>query len=272
MNHEPSILIVDTDVAFATMLQESLEQDGAYRAIVVTNQDEALEALDEADMQLAIVDLGLADPDGATLARSLRQHQPDLRLILIPLMGEEIPPELADLPVQGLLPKPFFLPELPGRIADALAQPLGEPPVEIVEERLVVGEDARLADLQERMPDMVHNMAVLAQDIHATAVILTCGETLVAYTGQITAALAQELAQAVAESWSISARVAEILGREHRHFEQSVEGGEHIFYSLSVSEDIILSAALRVDVPLGMIRHRTKATAEVLRALLDTSQ
>ncbi|RLC63643.1 MAG: hypothetical protein DRI80_03435 [Chloroflexota bacterium] len=123
MTHQ--ILIVDSNTAFATMLQESLEQGGEYRATMATSGDEALQALTAADFDLAIVDLGLSDPDGATLARALRQQRPDLRLMLIPLVGEEPPPELADLDVQGTLPKPFFLPELPGRIADALARPVG---------------------------------------------------------------------------------------------------------------------------------------------------
>jgi len=110
MTHQ--ILIVDSNTAFATMLQESLEQGGEYRATMATSGDEALQALTAADFDLAIVDLGLSDPDGATLARALRQQRPDLRLMLIPLVGEEPPPELADLDVQGTLPKPFFLPEL----------------------------------------------------------------------------------------------------------------------------------------------------------------
>ncbi|MCK4472240.1 MAG: response regulator, partial [Anaerolineae bacterium] len=85
------ILIVDSNKAFATMLQESLEQGSDCRATVATGGDEALQALTAAEFDLAIVDLGLTDQDGATLARALRQQRADLRLMLIPLMGEELP-------------------------------------------------------------------------------------------------------------------------------------------------------------------------------------
>jgi len=281
MSNEHPILIVDNNVAFATILQEGLEQGGEYRTTVTGSGGEALQALATTEFDLVIVDLGLTDPDGATLAHTLRQQQPNLRLMLIPLAGEELPSELADLDVQGVLPKPFFFPELPGRVADALARSVGEEPViaETVEpdtasDRPVVSNDERLAVArerisEERMPKIIQVMTALAQEINAEAVILTCGGRLIAHAGRLSAEEANGLAQIVGESWRTSVRVAQILGREQLRFEQSVEGGEHMFYSLAVAEDIILSAALRASVPLGIIRHRAKATADALHALMD---
>lgn len=275
MNNEHSILIVDSTKAFATMLKESLEQEGQYRATVAINGDEALQALKAAEFDLVIVDLGLANPDGATFARTLRQQQPDLRLMLIPLMGEELPSELADLDIQGVLSKPFFLPELPDRIADALGQSEGEGPgiAEVAEPDLVphrpaVSSAERLAVLREHIQTVIQEMSALSQEVNAEAVILTCGEKLIAHTGRLSAEGASKLAQVAGESWRTSARVAQILGQEQLRFEQSVEGGEHMFYSLAVAEDIILSIALSASVALGMIRHRAKSTADTLRRLM----
>jgi len=275
MNNEHSILIVDSTEAFATMLKESLEQAGQYRATVALNGDEALQVLKAAAFDLIIVDLGLADPDGATLARTLRQQQPDLRLMLIPLMGEELPSELADLDIQGVLSKPFFLPELPGCIADALGQSEGEGPgiaevaePDVVPDRPAVSSAERLAVLREHIQKVIQEMSALSQEVNAEAVILTCGEKLIAHTGRLSAEGADKLAQVAGESWRTSARVAQILGQEQLRFEQSVEGGEHMFYSLAVAEDIIISIALSTSVALGMIRHRAKSTADTLRRLM----
>jgi CheY-like chemotaxis protein len=272
MTNQHSILILDSDVAFATMVQEGLKQNGEFSVTVATSGDQALQELATGEVDLAIVDLGLTDPDGAALARILRQQQPNLRLMLIPLVGEEIPPDLADLQVQGVLPKPFFLPELPGRIADALARPVGGSPgtaeAAPVEPDKLTG---LLAALRERTPEIVQEMALLSQEISAEAVILTCGGSLIAHTGWLSAEAADELAQTVGESWHTSARVAQILGRKQLRFEQSVEGGEHMFYSLAVAGDIIISAALRAGVPLGIIRHQTKAAAETLRGLISAA-
>jgi len=291
-NEHASILLVDGDEAFATMLQQSLEQGSDYHATVATSGDGALQALNSAKFDLAIVDLGLTDPDGPAVARMLRQQQAELRLILIPLVGEELPPELADLDVHGVLPKPFFLPELPRRIADAMAEPKSESPstAEARDSARVAEPDVAPARIPEaparapqvpmrtsevrtripdkRMPKITRAMNTLSQEVNAEAVILTAGGELIAHTGRLSAEGADSLAQAVGESWHTSARVARILSREQQHFEQSVEGDEHMFYSLTVREDIVLSVALRTSVPLGMIRHRAKATAEALRNLV----
>jgi len=276
MNNGCSILLVDSNEPFATMLQESLEHGGEYRATVTTSGDEALEALAAAKFDLAIVDLGLTEPDGAAVVRMLRQRQADLRLMLIPLVGEELPSELAGLDVQGVLPKPFFLPELPGRIADALARPTGRGP-DIAETEGAGTVSARPATVRERIPKhvseehvprIVQAMDALAQEINAEAVILTHRGELIAHTGRLSAEEADGLAQTVGESWQTSARVAQILGREQLRFEQSVEGGEHMFYSLAVTQDIILSAALGTSVPLGIIRLQAKTTADALRVLI----
>ena len=294
-NEHSNILLVDGDEAFATMLQQSLEQGSEYRATVATSGDGALQALNSAKFDLAIVDLGLTDPDGSAVARMLQQQQGDLRLILIPLVGEELPAELADLDVHGVLPKPFFLPELPRRIADAMTGSMGESPAtaEARDSVKVARPDVAPARISEataptpevstrtpqvpphipekRMAKISRAMNTLSQEVNAEAVILTSGGQLIAHTGRLSTEGANSLAQAVGESWHTSAHVARILDREQQYFEQSVEGDEHMFYSLTVREDIVLSVALRTRVPLGMVRHRAKATAEALRNLVQTA-
>jgi DNA-binding response OmpR family regulator len=299
MSDENSILVVDSNEGFAALLKESLEHEGGYRVALTANAGDALRTLSSFPFDLAIVDLGLRNPDGITLAQEMRQQKADLRLMLIPLQGEELPPEAANLDIQGILPKPFFLPELPGRIADALAKSVKVPAAKAAETKAapanaVPSEEPQQALPQERpappppspasqpassqtlsaarehTPEIVNKMNALAQEINADAVLLTSKGRVISHTGRIPAEGAVGLAQAVAESWRTSARVAQILGQELTHFEQSTEGGEHMFYSLAVAEDIILSVALRANVPLGMIRHRAKEAADALRTLLTS--
>ncbi|MCP4543090.1 MAG: response regulator transcription factor [Chloroflexi bacterium] len=292
-----SVLIIDSNEAFATILKEGLEQGGEYQTTIASNGDQALQALSNTNFDLVIVDLGLDDPDGATFARTLREQQPDQGMMLIPLMGEDLPSELANLDIQGVLPKPFFFPELPGIIGSALgreveaappiietpvvaeapitpkAPPVVAPPpvVETVESSVTAAE--RVAEVQnriseKRMQSIIQAMNNLAQDIGAASVILSCEGGLIAHAGRLSAQEATGLAQVVGENWRTSARVARILGQEQLRFEQSVEGGEHLFYSLAVAEDIILSAAVNTSTPLGMIRHSTKSTADALQRLV----
>ncbi|MEA3339070.1 MAG: response regulator [Chloroflexota bacterium] len=280
MGNKYSVLIVDSDVAFAAILKESLEQDGRYSTTMAASADEARQALTATEFDLVVVDMGLPDQDGGAFARDLRKQKPDLRLMLIPLMGEDLAPELADLDVQGILPKPFFFPELPNRVAAALG--LGEselsesaetvaPVAETSPTQPVSSSDERLAVLRERFQEIVQEMKELSREITAEAVILTCGGKLLAHTGRLPAEEADRLAQVAGESWRASARVAQILGREQLRFEQSVEGDEYLFYSLAVAEDIILSVALRANVALGMVRHRAKSTVDELRKMIGAA-
>lgn len=116
-------LVVDPNVAFATLLSEELTRLG-YEVTTCASAVEAAEAAQTQGADLALLDMALEEPDALSLARQLRTHHPTIRLVLIPMMGEE--PVLGDdaPPIQGVLPKPFFLPELPDRIQAALDAPL----------------------------------------------------------------------------------------------------------------------------------------------------
>jgi CheY-like chemotaxis protein len=298
---QDSVLIVDSNEAFATILKEGLEQSGEYSASVTHSGDEALQTLRSGDFALVIVDLGLEDPDGLTLARTVREQRPDQPLMLIPLMGEELPREAADLDIQGVLTKPFFFPELPGIIGGALgrgpsavpetpiapviaevglsitqatgtaapppspASPVRQEPDKAAAERLA---EVRGRISETRMQRVVQAMNGLAQDLGADVVILSCAGGLVAHAGQLLTEAANGLAQVVSENWRTSARVAQLLGREQLRFEQSVDGGQHMLYSVAVADDIILSAAMSTSTALGMVRHRAKATAATLQRLI----
>jgi len=274
MNSEHSVLVVDSNVPFATLLKEGLEQEGRYRVVVAADGDEALQTFSAAEFSLAIVDLGLTDMDGITLAGELRQRKPDLRLMLIPLDGATLPPEAEDLDVQGVLTKPFFLPDLPGCVADALSKPLGagidSPPSEAPEDGAAPDEEQdQIGVERSHTRDVGQEMKALSQEVNADAVILSDGEELIAYTGRLSEEGMSELAQAVTGSWRTSAHVAQILGQEQVRFELSMGGGNYLLYSLDVVDEVVLSVASRAGVPLGIIRHRTRATADAVRVLLD---
>jgi len=269
-----AILIVDSNVGFATMLQESLEQDGNYRTAVAHRGSEALRTVAHETFDLAIVDLGVDaadDLDGATVARRLRQKQTNLRLMLIPLEGDELPDAVADLDVQSVLSKPFFLPDLPELIENVLAQPMAELPQseEIGQSDTSAirsaADDGPKETSYAVSPHAIRELEDLAQEIGAEMVLLTHNGEVLGSVGPLSTETVSELTQIVQHSYQSSNRIAEILGRERRRFEQSLEGGDYVLYSLSVIEDVILCVALRSAIALGIVRHRAKAAARRLR-------
>ncbi len=119
-----NILIVDGDEAFATILKEGLETDKTYKATIATSGEEALQAVVEKPFDMAIVDMGLSDIGGTTLVKAIREAKPNMRVMLIPLFGEELDSEAAALDIQGVLTKPFFMGDLPEKIQVALSRPV----------------------------------------------------------------------------------------------------------------------------------------------------
>jgi CheY-like chemotaxis protein len=268
---------VDSNQGFAAMLQQSLEHGGDYSATVAHDGRQALQAASNDVFALAIVDLGIEvvdNLDGATVARMLRERQGDLRLVLIPIRGDALPEDLADLDVQGTLPKPFFLPDLPDLLNAAMTKPMAgavapadgaEPAGAPHPPPITLGPPP----LPECTPQVMQEMESLARETNAVAVLLTHGEDVLGSVGPLHPDDVSVLARAVARSRRVSCLVAEILRLEQRYrFEQSLEGDGHILYSLTVDGDVILSAALGSYAALGILRHRVRSAARRLRDLM----
>ena len=282
------VLVVDPNVAFATLLTEELSRQG-YDVTQCADGAEALNAARAYTPELALLDMALEEPDAIDLARQLREINPSLHLMLIPLIGEDLDPSTTAISVQGVLPKPFFLPELPERIEAALRAPVKtdsapsartEPaPVSSPEPEPEAVETVKIAappPIQETTHkggispqsfrrcrrDAIRAMEELAREVGADAVLLSVGDELITWTGQVTQTDAEAIAVAVLHGWNTAQEVARILGREQSHFEQSISGGDYMLYALSVKADALLSVAIRGTAPLGLLRHRTRGAAE----------
>jgi CheY-like chemotaxis protein len=115
-----SVLVVDSDEAFSTILKEGLEATGEYQVILAHAGDDALESVVERPFDMVIVDMGLPDVEPVTMVKAIREAKPSMRLMLIPLFGQQVPEELQDLNIQGILTKPFFVGDLPDVVGGAM--------------------------------------------------------------------------------------------------------------------------------------------------------
>jgi two-component system response regulator AtoC len=79
---EPRILIVDDDPLICRQL-EDLYTSQQYLVSSAGNASEALRLLGEHDFSLAVVDLRIPGTDGIGLTREIREHWPDLDVIMI---------------------------------------------------------------------------------------------------------------------------------------------------------------------------------------------
>ncbi len=272
------VLIVDPNEAFATLLGEELQRQG-YEVIQAEDEEAARAAARRQEFDLAIIDMGLESP--LPLARDLRRAQPNLRLMLIPLMGQELDEEVQErIAIQGVLPKPFFLPDLPQMIEAALQAPLApEPPAPVEEpvEEVAPQPAPSAAPKEERLPNRAtlnaNRAAIrellddLAREVSANAVLLTYGEEIALWVGTLPAATVQAVADAALQGWRTSAEVARALGREQGRFEQSISGGDYILYAVSVAPHALLAIAIQGTTSLGLLRLNARGTAREIAAL-----
>lgn len=275
------VLVVDPNEAFATLLSEELKRL-SYDVDMCLNGVAALRAAQEHAADLVILDMALANPDALTLGQQLRALDSTIRLMVIPLMGETLSPQASALGIQGVLPKPFFLPELPGLIEAALsasvgpaatASPVPAPlPSPTPPETRATADVAGLSSkaVTTNRTGVERLMTALVQDVGADTVLLTLDGKLLMSVGGLEATAVASIAQAVLRGWQASAEVARILGREQVRFEQSLGGGDYMLYALSVASNAIMAVAVRGSAPLGLLRHRARTAAEQITRLCQS--
>ncbi len=156
------IVVVDPDQAFATLLVEELKRQG-HDVDHLLDSSTVLDVADSSSPDMMMLDMGLKDPDAISLARQLREQYPALRLVLVPVIGEQLSVEADELGLQGILPKPFFIPELPAQIQAALEAPLSETPST---ETGVTSTGTPTTDATEREPEgeLEHKRPSLPQE------------------------------------------------------------------------------------------------------------
>jgi DNA-binding response OmpR family regulator len=111
-----SVLVVEDDPGIATQLVRGLSRGGYAVDHVTTGRD----ALDRADPDVVLLDLGLPDGDGVDICRQLRERS-EVAIIVVTARGEEPERVLAlDAGADDYLVKPFGLAELLARIRAVL--------------------------------------------------------------------------------------------------------------------------------------------------------
>lgn len=292
---KPKILVVDSDEGFGNMLKEGLNGSGYYDAHWVQTGHEALQSLVTGPFDLVIVDMALRDIRPFPLIQAVRKIKKDMRVMMIPLLGQQLPEQAQALNINGVLSKPFFVGDLPDLIDKAVGRPRAavpspplmptSPPAAAEKSNHAGTEKAApqpatqvevpppipmIAPLpQEKMSflranenEIVRLLSDLNREVRAEAILLIAGQELVAHSGLLSRDQCRELSRLVAQSSQAAAQAADFLGEKAGRFAQSLhEGNEYRVYTLSLGNGVLLSVAFSSNVPLGMVRHQCRQTA-----------
>jgi two-component system, OmpR family, response regulator len=127
METPAQILIVDDDREISTLLAEYLEKNG-YRTLTAGDGKAMWKALDDARIDLIVLDLNLPGDDGLTLCRNLRSRS-SIPVIMLTARSEPLDRILGlEMGADDYLPKPFEPRELFARIRSVLRRTQALPP------------------------------------------------------------------------------------------------------------------------------------------------
>ena len=107
------ILVVDDEPQIREMLSMYLSSHG-YEAATAGDSEEALRAVEEDDIDVVILDIGLAEEDGLKLLEQLKASHPELSVIMLTGMGfvEDLLHEAHEKGADGYVSKVLPLDEL----------------------------------------------------------------------------------------------------------------------------------------------------------------
>lgn len=111
-----TVLVVDDEEGVREIIVE-IVGDLGYTVEPAKSGEQALDLMNQTQIDLVISDLKMDGMDGLTLARQLRERFPDLPLVLMTAFpNEDVHRAIAERKVDFLLVKPFQLEELEGMV------------------------------------------------------------------------------------------------------------------------------------------------------------
>ena len=259
-----TILIADPNTGFATFIAEALRGTGAYSAAVAASGPEARQICADSKPDLAIVDVDLPECQPVVLIGELRGLVPGLPVIYLPYTKEDVP---GDLDVQGVLTKPFFLPD-PQPLLNAILGPdlapaapaPGAPNLAVKPTPAAPPRRIKLKIDAASLAKVAGPVQALSHAVRDEPALLTRGTevlTIVPPSSQ-----AAELAAVVARARK-NAGDTEVI-----RFEGDSETTRYMLYSLGIGGELALSVALRVRLPLLTVRKLVRDAAAEIAAVV----
>jgi CheY-like chemotaxis protein/predicted regulator of Ras-like GTPase activity (Roadblock/LC7/MglB family) len=283
----PVILVVDPNEAFATLLKDLLETESSHSVKIAENGSEALSLLGRETVDLTIVDVDLdsEDMNYRELIRAVRRLHPSMRIVVIPLMGEELPPEARDLDIQGSLSKPFFADDLLPRIEDALSRQVGEGYEQEEARDEKVDQEAEAEGLLAEEPapgskqpprlaaetdaEIQDVLSELARETQAETTLListaTGHQEVMGYSSTLRDPDIEKLAGRIVALVEATQAAGHFAGQAGSPFEHNMlEGASSRLYVMALPQDLLLVTVTPIQTPLGTVRHNHRRAARQL--------
>ena len=254
-----SLLLVSADNSFANVLLYGLEQEG-YRVQIVKGKGEAVVRADEANCSLAFLDMDLGVRAVLDIGKALRMLNPAMRFIIF--SREDTPHELDEIRPWMLSPKPYFLPDVLNMLNNK-STPISQPIRPIQSNASVPTNQVQMSNpalpwLQD-VTKAAQHLTRLTLESSAQAALITRGDNLWAYAGQLSQGAAKELAVTVTRHWD-GQKGSDLL----RFVRLEATKAEHMLYATRIAEDVVLALVFDAETPFSTIRTQAGQLAQSL--------
>ena len=251
------ILVATPQIAFGELIRISLEEGGNYRVRLVQTSGELLSSASHTDFAMAILDSDMGEESFISLAQTLLEKLPNLRLVVIPPENDPNHPSLSGLKVDGYLSRPFYLPDLIQMIEGLLG-----PSQEVIAPNIDL-EDTQKTDSSPKTLPWIQDVNRVAQQLarslletSAHAVVVIHSGKVWSYAGKLDEQALKEIVAAVNRYWA-----GEEKGDMARYVHLESDNGEYLIYASYLGDDFILVLVYDVTFPLSQIRAQTNRLA-----------
>jgi REP element-mobilizing transposase RayT len=236
-----SLLIVSADTTFAQVLLHGLEQEG-YRVHITKGKGESVVRADEENSYIAFLDMDLGYRAVLETGQALRMLKPDIKLIVF--SRDEIPPTLDEIRPWIFSRKPYYLPELLNMLNDNFTPSSKS----TASQQGAQTSDPALPWLGD-VTKAAQHLTRLTLESSAQAALITRGDQLWAYAGQLSQGAAKELATTVTRHWD-GQKGSDLL----RFVRLEATKAEHMLYATRLADDVVLALVFDAETPFSTIR------------------
>lgn len=282
-----SVLVVSATPGFSELIQISLQDDGNYQPVCLSQAGEALDAAQETHFDFCIFDCEVNDVPLPEVIQTLHQNNADLRLVIIPPNNDSEHPLLKGLQIDSFLTKPFYIPDLVRTLntlgdkvsvphkQESVVQPAPEianVPDAFVELNSSLASDEAVAQpeqtVEDAVPDWLQDVDRAAQHLTrlslesaAHAALIVHGEKLWAYAGELPQPAAQELAEQLGRYWG---KPRDGQGDLARFIHLKATDKDYMLYATALGGGVALALAFNAATPFTKMRAQA---ADLARAL-----
>ncbi|MDA1329540.1 MAG: transposase [Chloroflexi bacterium] len=260
------VLILTPSPGFGELIRQVLEETGDLYGLLAYQAEQALVVARQGGLALAVVDGEFGEDLLISLVEQIRQESPGLRLILIPQDEGQKSSNLASLAADVTLPSPFYLPDLNTAVEELFG---------VSQKKRLIGRKGRgapprparnRAHTSEAAPEWLQDVSLAAQyltrlslESASQAALVTRGDKVWAYAGELPREAAVEVAAAVARHWDEDggADLARFL-----HLESTQ--ADYMLYATGLGGDFALAVVFDAEISFSKMRSQASELAQAL--------